>query len=232
MEGLTEAERAADYRLGLPGPRAGRGERSPWRPSSSTPTRCSVPATTTGGTDVPLGLAVDLGSTTVAVFVTTWMRDKLCRGGRPQPADCLWRRRHLAHGRCPAEAQGRLSAFRCWPSPPSSRPFDALKLSRRIKEPHRKSDHRWQLRHAPPAAASAGGHLGQDALPAAQYARSAFGGRSAQFCGDTFPAEAGSRCLRSSAGLSALTRWPVWSTMVLTAPPGPWPPSTWAPMAR
>jgi uncharacterized 2Fe-2S/4Fe-4S cluster protein (DUF4445 family) len=133
MEGLTEAERAADYRLACRARILGDVEvtLAPIVVYSNKMFRACDDHKRPG---VPLGLAIDLGSTTVAAFVTTLDEAKVCAGAAALNqqtafgADVISRMAAALGG--PETAQ-RLSMLAL-----SSivQAVDALKLPRRVKE--------------------------------------------------------------------------------------------------
>jgi len=133
LAGLTEAERGADYRLACRAQVLGDVEvtLAPIVVYSNKMFRASDDYKRP---DVPLGLAIDLGTTTVAAFVTTLDKGRVCAGAAALNqqtafgADVI--SRMAAAQRGPETAQ-RISMLAL-----SSivQAVDALKLSRRVKE--------------------------------------------------------------------------------------------------
>jgi uncharacterized 2Fe-2S/4Fe-4S cluster protein (DUF4445 family) len=133
LEGLTEAERAANYRLACRARALGDVSvtLAPIVVYSNKIFRACNDHRRLG---VPLGLAIDLGSTTVAAFVTTLDEGKVCAGAAALNqqiafgADVVSRLAAAQHG---DEHQRQLSLLAL-----SSivQAIDALKLSKRIKQ--------------------------------------------------------------------------------------------------
>ena len=123
---------------------------------------------------VPLGLAIDLGSTTVAAFVTTLDEGKVCAG-----AAAL--NQQTAFG---ADVISRLAAAQNRPGDRRARLGAGALLDRAgggraqagAQRPgaHPQGHHRRQLRHAPPAAALSGRHPGRDPFSAPQHRDGSF----------------------------------------------------------
>ena len=123
---------------------------------------------------VPLGLAIDLGSTTVAAFVTTLDEGKVCAG-----AAAL--NQQTAFG---ADVISRLAAAQTRSGNRRARLGAGALLDRagggraqagaQRSGAHPQGHHRRQLRHAPPAAALSGGHPGRDSFSALQHCSRSF----------------------------------------------------------
>ena len=133
MEGLSEAERAAGYRLAC---RARvRGDVTvTLAPIVVFSNKIFRACDDYRQPDVPLGLAIDLGSTTVAAFVTTLDHGRVCLGAAALNqqtsfgADVISRMAAAQQG---PETAGRLSMLA---QSSIVQAIDALKLSPRIKE--------------------------------------------------------------------------------------------------
>ena len=118
---------------------------------------------------VPLGLAIDLGSTTVAAFVTTLDAGRVCAGrGRAQPADGLRRGCDLAPRRGaerPGDRRARLGAGALLDRAGGG----CAQAGAQRPGAHPQGHHRRQLRHAPPAARLSCGHAGRDPFSTPQH---------------------------------------------------------------
>jgi uncharacterized 2Fe-2S/4Fe-4S cluster protein (DUF4445 family) len=133
LEGLTEAEQAANYRLACRARVLG-DVRVTLAPIVVYSNKMFQACDDYKKPDVPLGLAIDLGSTTVAAFVTTLSDGRVCAGAAALNqqtafgADVISRMAAALQG---PEATQRLSMLAM-----SSmvQAMDALKLSRRVKE--------------------------------------------------------------------------------------------------
>ena len=133
LEGLTEAERAASYRLACRARVLGDVSvtLAPIVVYSNKIFRASDDYKRPG---VPLGLAIDLGSTTVAAFVTTLTDGQVCAGAAALNqqtafgADVISRIAAAQHGPESAERLSMLAQSSIVQA------VDALKLSRRVKE--------------------------------------------------------------------------------------------------
>jgi uncharacterized 2Fe-2S/4Fe-4S cluster protein (DUF4445 family) len=133
MDGLTEAERAADYRLACRARVLGDVEVT-LAPIVVYSNKMFRACDDYKSRDVPLGLAIDLGSTTVAAFVTTLDTGRVCLGAAALNqqtafgADVISRMAAALKG---PETTQRLSMLAL-----SSivQAIDALKLPRRVKE--------------------------------------------------------------------------------------------------
>jgi uncharacterized 2Fe-2S/4Fe-4S cluster protein (DUF4445 family) len=132
IDGLTEAERAADYRLACRARALGdvNVTLAPIVVYSNKMFRASDDYKRP---DVPLGLAVDLGSTTVAVFVTTLDEGKVCAGAAALNQQTAFGADVIS--RMAAALKGPETAQRLSMLAQSSmvQALDALKLSRRVK---------------------------------------------------------------------------------------------------
>ncbi len=133
MEGLTEAERAAGYRLAC---RAlVRGDATvTLAPIVVFSNKIFRACDEYRQPDVPLGLAIDLGSTTVAAFVTTLDQGQVCLGAAALNQQTAFGADVIS--RMAAALQGPETAARLSMLAQSSivQAIDALKLSPRIKE--------------------------------------------------------------------------------------------------
>lgn len=133
LEGLTQAERAANYRLACRTRVLGDVEVT-LAPIVVYSNKMFRACDDYKHKDVPLGLAIDLGSTTVAAFVTTLDQGRVCLGAAALNqqtafgADVISRMAAALKG---PETSQRLSMLAL-----SSivQAIDALKLSRRVKE--------------------------------------------------------------------------------------------------
>jgi uncharacterized 2Fe-2S/4Fe-4S cluster protein (DUF4445 family) len=186
LEGLTEAEQAANYRLACRARVLG-DVTVTLAPIVVYSNKMFQACDDYKKPDVPLGLAIDLGSTTVAAFVTTLTDGKVCAGAAALNqqtafgADVISRMAAALQG---PEATQRLSMLAM-----SSmvQAMDALKLSRRVKERIQKvtivgncAMHHLLLQY--PVESLAG-------LPFQPYDKAPFRD-SNRFFGDTFPPQA------------------------------------------
>jgi uncharacterized 2Fe-2S/4Fe-4S cluster protein (DUF4445 family) len=133
MAGLSDAERAADYRLACRARVRGNVEVT-LAPIVVYSNKVFRACDDHRRRDVPLGLAVDLGSTTVAAFVTTLDEGKVCAGAAALNQQTAFGADVIS--RMAAALQGPETAQRLSMLAMSSivQALDALKLSRRVKE--------------------------------------------------------------------------------------------------
>ncbi len=132
-EGLTEAEQAASYRLACRARIRGDVEVT-LAPIVVYSNKMFQACDDYKKPDVPLGLAIDLGSTTVAAFVTTLTDGKVCAGAAALNQQTAFGADVIS--RMAAALQGPESTQRLSMLAMSSmvQAIDALKLSRRVKE--------------------------------------------------------------------------------------------------
>ena len=132
-EGLTEAERTADYRLACRARVLGDVEVT-LAPIVIYSNKMFQACDDYKQADVPLGLAVDLGSTTVAAFVTTLDEGKVCTGAAALNQQTAFGADVIS--RMAAAQRGPETAHRLSMLALSSivQAMDALKLPRRVKE--------------------------------------------------------------------------------------------------
>jgi uncharacterized 2Fe-2S/4Fe-4S cluster protein (DUF4445 family) len=131
--GLTSAEQAADYRLACRARVMGDVSVT-LAPIVVYSNKMFHACDDYKGKDVPLGLAIDLGSTTVAAFVTTLDTGRVCLGAAALNQQTAFGADVIS--RMAAALQGPETAQRLSMLALSSivQAVDALKLSRRIKE--------------------------------------------------------------------------------------------------
>ncbi len=116
--------------------------------------------------DVPLGLAIDLGSTTVAAFLTMLDDGEVCAGAASlnqqsvYGADVISR---LASARKSTADAGRLHRLAL---SSINQAIDSLKLSHADSRPHRAGGHCLQSGDASPAGRTAGGKSDRNSVPA------------------------------------------------------------------
>ena len=161
LAGLSSAERAAHYRLACRARVAGDVSvtLAPIVVYSNKIFRACDDHRRAG---VPLGLAIDLGSTTVAAFVTTLGAGRVCAGlGRARPADGLRRGCDLTPRRG-AERSGDRRA--CLGAGAFLDRAGGGRAQAGAQRPgaHPQGHHRRQLCHAPPAAALSCRYAGRD----------------------------------------------------------------------
>ena len=131
--GLTTAEQAADYRLACRARVMGNVSVT-LAPIVVYSNKMFRACDDYKGKDVPLGLAIDLGSTTVAAFITTLDTGRVCLGAAALNQQTAFGADVIS--RMAAALQGPETAQRLSMLALSSivQAIDALKLSRRIKE--------------------------------------------------------------------------------------------------